>query len=426
MRIAFTTLGCKINQFETDVMRQDLQSRGNTVVPFDEEADVYIINTCSVTAKSDYQSRQTIRSAIRRCGGAKVVVTGCYAETQPEELRNIPGVHLIFGNHEKAVIADQLMLKATAAAVPGISPDQKMSAAALHGRTRGFLKIQDGCNNRCSYCIVPIARGASRSVLPRDVMNEFEHMVESGYPEVVLSGIHIGSYGTDLGTGITITEMVKMLLSARGQARIRLSSIEPREITDELISFIGNGLCRHLHIPLQSGDDAILSCMNRTYTSGFYSDLLEKISKRVPGIALGADVMVGFPGEGDSEFQNTLSLVEQSPLTHLHVFSYSPRPGTPAANMKTQVSEQVKRKRSELLRNIGKIKNYKFRKKNLECEQTVIVESKVDATTGLHTGLSDNYIRSHIIGSKKDHIGKEIKVRISEVTEHATVANICN
>jgi len=424
MRIAFTTLGCKINQFETDVIRRDLQARGNTIVPFDSEADVYIINTCSVTAKSDYQCRQVIRSATRRNSSARVVVTGCYAETRPDEIRNMPGVDFVIGNRDKAMIADHIMSTALpehGQSTPRVVKDPILSTLS---RTRGFLKIQDGCDNRCSYCIVPLARGNSRSAFPHDVVSQFERMVEAGCPEVVLTGIHIGTYGSDLGTGTTLTEMVQMLLSVRGQARIRLSSIEPGEVTDELISALGNGLCRHLHIPLQSGDDGILASMKRRYTAGFYLDLLEKISKRGPHVALGADVMVGFPGEGEREFQNTVNLVERSPLTHLHVFSYSPRPGTPAAQMKSQVPENVKKQRSEALRSLGRKKNLIFRQLSLGHQFSVVVEDKVDAQSGFFTGLTDNYIRVRVLGSKTEHIGKEINVRIIKVEEGENIADI--
>ena len=424
MRIAITTLGCKINQFETDVIRYSLESRGGTIVPFDDEADVYVINTCSVTAKSDYQCRQTIRSAIRRNNNAKSVVTGCYAETRPEGIREIQGVNLVIGNRDKAVIADRILSSSISMGGQNEPPSVNIPLMSLRSRTRGFLKIQDGCDNRCSYCIVPLARGNSRSIHPHEVVKDFDRLVTSGYSEIVITGIHVGTYGSDLGTGITLTEMIRMILSARGNARIRLSSIEPNEITDELVGFLDNGLCRHLHIPLQSGDDKILASMRRRYTSRFYHDLLEKISQRVPNTALGADIIVGFPGEGDKEFQNTLQLVEKLPLTHIHVFSYSPRPGTPAAEMKNQVQEGIKKERSEELRNLGKKKNIIFRQRNIGSQLVVVVEDKKDDTSGLYTGLTDNYIRVQIVGAKKEHIGKAVWSIIAEATEVATVANI--
>jgi threonylcarbamoyladenosine tRNA methylthiotransferase MtaB len=417
MRIAFTTLGCKINQFETDVMQQDLLSRGNTVVPFDAEADIYVINTCTVTAKSDYECRRVVRSAVRRGNGAKVVVTGCYAETRPDEIKKIPGVELVIGNRDKTVIADHIMSMVSASGADRL-PASNVPIKALHSRTRGFLKIQDGCDNRCSYCIVPFARGNSRSAAPGAVLHEFERLVSKGCPEVVLTGVHIGTYGSDLGHGINLTEMLKTLILSRDRTRLRLSSIEPNEITQEMITYLGQGLCRHLHIPLQSGDDAILASMKRSYTSRFYKELLENIAKQVPGIALGADIIVGYPGEGEKEFQNTMRLVEMSPLTHLHVFSYSPRPGTPAAEMKDQVPEMIKKERNASLRTLGTKKKLLFRKLHLGSELQVVVEDKVDPDTGLLAGLTDNYIRVMIYGAKIGDIGKKRNIRINEVKEH--------
>ena len=288
---------------------------------------------------------------------------------------------------------------------------------ALHTRTRGFLKIQDGCDNRCSYCIVPLARGDSRSATPDEVIRQFKCFVDRGCAEVVLTGVHIGSYGSDLGNGISLTELIKILILSRGRTRIRLSSIEPNEVTGEMIKSLGQGLCRYLHIPLQSGDDTILASMKRKYTSRFYKDLLEEIASRVPGIALGADIIVGYPGEGEKEFQNTMRLVERSPLTHLHVFSYSPRPGTPAAEMKGQVPEPIKKERSLSLRALGMKKNLLFRKAHQGSELNVVVEDKLDRDTGLLTGLTDNYIRVMIYGAKTGDIGKKINVMIKEVKE---------
>ncbi len=404
-------------------MRQDLQAQGTSIVPCDAEADVYIINTCSVTAKSDYQCRQVIRSAAKRTSGAKVVVTGCYAETRPEELRNIPGVELVISNRDKSTIPQRIMEEAGAAQIGTFAVESK-AVPTVHGRTRGFLKIQDGCDNRCSYCIVPLARGNSRSVSPDSVLQEFERLVAAGYPEIVLTGIHIGTYGADLGNSTDITFLLKTLLARLGTTRIRLSSIEPNEITPEMIDSLGNGLCRHLHIPLQSGDDTILASMRRRYTSGFYQELLEDIAARVPGVALGADVMVGFPGEGDKQFQKTMDLIEHSPLTHLHVFSYSPRPGTPAADMPHQVPETIKKERSEALRSLGRKKNIDFRTRNIGKELTVVVEDKREINSGSLTGLTDNYIRVVISEAKTGQIGEKITVRIDSVKESDNYAVI--
>jgi threonylcarbamoyladenosine tRNA methylthiotransferase MtaB len=254
------------------------------------------------------------------------------------------------------------------------------------------------------------------------VINQFRQLVEAGCPEIVLTGIHIGTYGAGLASKTNLTGLMETLISVRGQTRIRLSSIEPNEITDKMIGFLGRGLCRHLHIPLQSGDDLILQAMNRHYTAGFYRDLIDRIAQEVPGIALGADIMVGFPGEGEKEFRNTVNLVEESSLTHLHVFSYSPRPGTPAAEMKNQVPESVKKARSEELRQIGIKKNLEFRKKQVGTELKIVIEEKRVQGTDTLTGFTDNYIRAAVMGANKEHVGKELTIKIEDVTEKENFA----
>jgi threonylcarbamoyladenosine tRNA methylthiotransferase MtaB len=418
MRIAFTTLGCKINQYETDVMRKTAAADGNAIVPFESEADVYVINTCSVTAKSDYQCRQTIRAAIRRKEGARIIVTGCYAETRPQEIRSIPGVSLVLGNGEKANIARYV-------SDPGHAGVDHASGYndTVRARTRGVLKIQDGCDSRCSYCIVPQARGASRSVPQEEVVKMFVKTVDAGCPEVVLSGIHIGRYGIDLDPRVSLTGLIADLLARRKHSRIRLSSIEPNEITNEMVDLFGQGMCRHFHIPLQSGNDAILHSMNRHYTATFYRNLVETIAHKVPGVAIGADVMVGFPGEDESAFLNTFDLIEELPLTHLHVFSYSPRPGTASAIMKGQVSTSIKKLRNELLRDLGLKKNLEFRKRFKGSILNVVLEESSMTDEGEGSGLTDNYIRVAVSGVKRGDLGKEIHVLINDVRDIDVIGN---
>jgi len=421
MRIALTTLGCKINQYETNLLCQDLRAKGNAIVPFDAEADVYVINTCSVTTKSDTQSRQTIRAAVKRAPGAKVIVTGCYASIRPDEIRSLPGVHLVVPNADKQAIPDQIMETATGSDQRSL--DNGITARSTGGRTRSYLKIQDGCDNRCSYCIVPSARGASRSASLADVLKEFDRLVQAAAPEIVLTGIHIGTYGSDREPQTSLSRLLPLLVQRRSMSRIRLSSIEANEITREIIDLLGRGLCRHLHIPLQSGDDSVLALMKRQYTSGFYRDLLDRTAQEVPGIALGADVIVGFPGEGEREFQHTLDLVDQSPLTHLHVFTFSARPGTPAYDMKHQVPDHVRKKRNEELRNIGIRKNFEFRKRHLGSVLSVVIEDN-NSDSGAFSGLTDNYIRVNVMGATRKHIGRECSVRIEEVKDAVTMAKL--
>lgn len=415
MRIAFSTFGCKINQFETDELKQSFSASGNTVVPFEEPADLYVINTCTVTGRSDYQCRQAIRAAVKRGNGAQVIVTGCYAETNPEEIRKIAGVTKIVPNSSKQTLFEYLPLSMALPPSPSFS-------GFTQRRTRPVIKIQDGCEACCSYCIIPKARGRSRSVPRETVLAKFDELIGAEAPEIVLSGIHIGRYGRDIDQSLSLTSLVRDLVKKRGSARIRLSSIEPREITPELIDLLGNGLCRHLHVPLQSGDDRILKSMNRDYSSQFYVDTINTIAADVPGIALGADVIVGFPGEGEREFLNTLKIIEHSPVTHVHAFSYSPRPGTMAEKMEGQVSEADKKSRNERVRLAGLKKNHAFRRQFLGKELLVVVENfKTKHATTVCYGMSDNYIRVAVKGANAGHIGSEVRVVLEEVTEKSTV-----
>lgn len=420
MRIAFSTFGCKINQFESDELKRSFLSTGNTVVPFDEPADLYVINTCTVTGKSDYQCRQAIRAAVKRGQGAKVIVTGCYAETNPEDIQKISGVTKIVGNSRKQALSEYLTLSTP------VTFREPLSFAGQR-RTRSVIKIQDGCESFCSYCIIPKARGKSRSIPLEDVLAQFDALIGAGVPEIVLSGIHIGKYGRDIDPSVSLTSLVKDLIKRRGHARIRLSSIEPREITPELVELLGQGLCRHLHVPLQSGDDRILKSMNRDYTSQFYLDIVSKITANNPEIAIGADVIVGFPGEGDSEFRNTLKMINDGPITHIHAFSYSPRRGTVASEMKCQVNDSDKKSRNEQVRIAGLKKNYEFRRRFLGKDLPVVVENcqTRDASSMMYYGMSDNYIRVAIKGAHPEQIGQEVRVLIDEVTEVGTLGTVC-
>ena len=314
-RVALATLGCKVNQYESAVLADALERRGFSVLPFTAAADCYIINTCSVTGRTDYQSRQMIRRAVRRNPAAFVVVTGCYAQVGVEEVAAIAGVTLIIGNREKQEIPElvaDLWAKRRQDTAPGAMPWRHVGAieeagSALipdldrfPGHTRAFLKIQDGCNASCSYCIVPSARGKSRSLPLVEAVHRIARLSRSGYREIVLTGIHLGCYGQDMEPQTDLTALLRHVEEERLTGRLRLSSIEPREVTDEFLRFFkdAQAVCPHLHIPLQSGDDTILSLMNRNYDSRFYRTLVEKIVAARPDTGLGMDVMVGFPGGG--------------------------------------------------------------------------------------------------------------------------------
>jgi threonylcarbamoyladenosine tRNA methylthiotransferase MtaB len=399
-KFAVATLGCKVNQCESAGISEAM-GVGMKLVPFEEEADCYIVNTCTVTGRTDYQSRQLIRRAIRRNPAATVLVTGCYAQRAPEEIARIPGVRIIAGNAEKTRIFEIIESldkeKGPQVLVGDIRSEKRFSplgAAAFPDHTRAFLKIQDGCDASCSYCIVPQARGGSRSLPPVKIEEGIATLAKRGYREVVLTGIHLGAYGRDLTPLTDLTAMTRRISDAHLVERLRLSSIEPREVSDELLLLIGSSgvVCRHLHIPLQSGDDGILGAMNRNYDAACFMDLIQKIHAAVPGIAVGIDVIVGFPGETESAFTNTLRLVEGLPVSYLHVFPYSKRPGTPAAAMPDQVSDTEKKRRAERMRDVGIAKRRAFAERFIGTPLTVLIEERKDASTGFSVGFSDNYI----------------------------------
>jgi len=400
-KVAVTTLGCKVNQCESAGIAEAVAVRGMTLVPFEAEADCYIVNTCTVTGRTDDQSRRLIRRTIRRNPAAALLVTGCYAQRAPEEIARIPGVRIVAGNGEKSRLPELLEKLATGKGpqihVGDIRSEKKFSplgATAIPGHTRAFLKIQDGCDALCSYCIVPRVRGGSRSLRPAEIQDGIVSLAGRDFHEVVLSGIHLGAYGRDLVPATDLTAVVRRIAEERPIERLRLSSIEPREITGELLSLIGSPgiVCRHLHIPLQSGDDGILAAMNRDYDAAFFRDLIRNITATISGIAIGIDAMVGFPGETEAAFANTLRLVEELPFAYLHVFPFSRRPGTPAAAMPGQVPEADKKRRVERLRTIGAEKRRLFAEKFIGAPLSVLIEGKKDKSTGFFTGFSDNYI----------------------------------
>ncbi|PKN17243.1 MAG: tRNA (N(6)-L-threonylcarbamoyladenosine(37)-C(2))-methylthiotransferase MtaB [Deltaproteobacteria bacterium HGW-Deltaproteobacteria-6] len=398
--VGLATLGCKVNQCDAAALTLDLQSAGFTTVPFNTVADAYIINTCSVTAFADFQARQLIRRALRLNPRARVIVTGCYAQTQAGMLSQIDGVTCVVGNDQKHRIVE--LLNYPDPGPPGILvgdialQKQFLSAPApgLAGRTRAFFKIQDGCNAFCSYCIVPFARGKSRSLPVPDLLEGAQNFTRQDYQEIVLTGIHLGYYGHDLQPETDLPRTLATLLSQNPKARFRLSSIEPNEISDELLHLFGvhENLCPHLHIPLQSGDDDILRMMKRRYDTAFYRSLIEKVARRVADVAIGIDVMVGFPGEGEKEFGHTLQLLSDLPLAYLHVFPYSERPGTAALAIQPKVPEKVKKERAAILRELGAKKREAFALRFLGKTLPVLVEQTKDKKTGLAKGFSHNYL----------------------------------
>ena len=400
IKVAISTLGCKVNQYESAGILEMLDKSIYVSVPFNTKADCYIINTCTVTGRTDYQSRNLIRRAIRTNPEACIIVTGCYAQVAPHDLARIPGVSLVAGNAEKEHIPR--LIKGLARGDPqllvaDICEARKFSGLnplKFAGHTRAFLKIQDGCDSFCSYCIVPYARGSSRSLPQMDVLKEIETLARSDYREIVLTGIHLGVYGQDLVPPSNLYELMQHVDKNRLVGRLRLSSIEITETSDDIIRLIAEGttLCRHLHIPLQSGDDMILSAMKRNYDSAFFKNRLQVIRQAIPDIAIGLDVMVGFPGEGEKHFDNTLRLIAELPVAYLHVFPYSERPGTVSSALPGKVDEAVKRRRGEILRKLGKEKRNSFTRRFVGKKLSVLVEHKKDNDTGFMKGFSDNYI----------------------------------
>lgn len=432
IRVAVATLGCKVNQYESAGIVQTLKENGFTPVPFNGAADVYIINTCTVTGKADYQCRQLIRRAARNKPGAAILVTGCYAQTAPEEIARIPGVVMVAGNQEKMNILPLIREMARGGKKTVLSDIGKVrefstpEARSFPGRTRAFLKIQDGCDAFCSYCIVPYARGRSRSLSEKEVLERITTLGKSGYREVVLTGIHLGAYGRDLHPATDLLAILRYVEEKKPVARLRLSSLEPREITEGMLSFMSNSevLCRHFHIPLQSGDDGILQLMGRDYDRTFFKSLIREISAYLPDAAIGVDVMAGFPGEGEKEFAATRQLIEELPVAYLHVFPYSSRPGTKASLLPHQVSDAERKERAQLLRRLGKEKREAFAGRFLGKELTVLIEEKRDRDTGWMQGFSDNYIPVLIRDGKSCHANYLVRMIPKAVREGKLMGRI--
>ncbi len=380
MKVALLTLGCKANQAEFDEIESMLKARGHQIVGLEDAPAFCLINTCSVTAKSDYQSRQLIRRAAR--AGAEVLVTGCYSELNPSAVKGIEGVKEIIKNAEKQNIIGHINTTVSSNASHNPSKSSK---------SRYFLKIQDGCDHACSYCLIPRARGRARSFGPAELITKIRLAENAGYSEAVLTGIHIGLYGVDFKGKYRLTELVREILEKTEIKRIRLSSLEVNEITPALIDIMKTGrLCPHLHIPLQSGDDRVLSLMKRPYSVARFREKVEMVLSRVPLIGLGTDVIVGFPGEGEREFENTRRLLEELPFTYMHVFPYSERPGTMAVELLPKVGQKEKKDRAAVLRQLSLAKRRDFIKRLKNVDLDVLFERR---TPSGYTGTASNYIK---------------------------------
>lgn len=398
--VSFFTLGCKVNQYETEAMAEIFKSSGYDVVGFDEYADVYVINTCTVTGRGDMKSRQEIRKAKKINPDSVVAVVGCYSQVASNEVLNIPEVNVVLGTKNKGEIV-KLVEKAANAnkviAVEDIFKDRKfeeLKISAQEGHTRAYLKIQDGCNQYCTYCIIPYARGPIRSRKPNDILDEVKRLKDNGYKEVVLTGIHVASYGKDLENA-NLLDIIKMIHEIDGIERIRLSSIEPTFLTEDFVRevFLLPKFCRHYHISLQSGSDSVLKRMGRRYTTSEYKTIIERVRKYIKDVAITTDVMVGFPGETEKEFNETYNFVKDIQFSKMHVFKYSRRAGTKAADYPDQIKNSVKEERSKILIKLSEECELKFYRKFLGSTLNVLFEQRTKELDDYVEGLTDNYIR---------------------------------
>ena len=420
--VAFYTLGCKVNQYETRAICELFEKDGYTEVGFDGKADVYVINTCSVTAMSDRKSRQIIRRAKKHNPHSVVVVTGCYAQTAADEVLNIEGVNLVIGTKDRKQIVKAVsdMTESDKVSLVGdimhTHDFENLSIDGYTERTRAYVKAQEGCSQFCSYCIIPYARGPVRSRKPGDVINEVKRLSEAGFEEIVLVGIHIASYGKDTHTE-GLAHLIEEIDKIEKIKRIRLSSIEPMYLNDDFINAVkkSDKLCRHFHISLQSGCDETLKRMNRRYTTEDFRKIVTGLRNAFPDVAITTDIMVGFPGETDEEFAASYEFAKEISFSDTHVFAYSERKGTPAAEMKNQISPEIKHERSEKMIELAKESKKKFLQKFVGQKLLVLFEQAMPGKAGYIEGKTDNYITVAAKGSTKEE--KHFKDVIAESTD---------
>ena len=394
-RIFFLTLGCKVNQYETEAMQKLFAAAGWQIVEEISAAAVVVINTCTVTAVSSQKSRQMIRRAAKK--NCLTVVVGCYAQSEPEEVAKIAGVDVIIGTKDRtkivALVEAALATREKIFQVGAVEDIREFEELPhTPHRTRAFLKIEDGCNNFCSYCIIPYVRGRVRSRKLESIRAECLALKAAGFKEIVLTGIHIGAYGRDFGGKISLVDAIKTVLNAANPLRLRLGSIESAEMTDELIDLIKTDarICNHVHLPLQSGCDEILRAMHRPYTTKNFSELTARLIKEVPEISIGTDLIVGFPGETDENFSATLNFIREQPFSKIHVFPFSARAGTVAASLPNQIPPQIKKARASRALEISRTKAEKFSERLLGKTVEIIAETSAE---GIVDGLTKNYVR---------------------------------
>ena len=397
-KVALHTLGCKLNFSETSTIGKQFLDRGFEIVDFKNRADVYLINTCTVTGNADRECRQIVRRALRQNPTAHIIVTGCYAQLNPEEIAGIEGVDTVLGNNEKfklfSIIKDFNKRDLSCTFVSPINQLNDFGAAYstdADSRTRAYLKIQDGCDYKCTFCTIPLARGNSRSMNPEDALDKFNSLVNSGYKEIILTGVNVGDYGKHIGKDLY--SLLLKMVEVSGKFRIRISSIEPNLLTDDIIALTADNekMCRHFHIPLQSGCSEVLKFMQRRYTVSFYSSLIEKLKYKIPDIGIGVDVIVGTPGETEIHFKETQNFLNDLQISYLHVFTYSERPNTKAIELNGSVDNWERKRRNKILRILSDKKKHSFYNEMLGNELEVLFESENSINT--IKGFSSNYVR---------------------------------
>jgi threonylcarbamoyladenosine tRNA methylthiotransferase MtaB len=416
MRIAVATLGCKVNQYDSAAIETALLRQGDRVVSFNEGADVYIVNSCTVTDRADAESRRLARRARRLNPGAVVIMTGCYAQVSPEaaaagEVDHVVGIgrlndllRTVRGERTERIVVDSVL---------EVTPKITTGAEIFTGQTRAFLKVQEGCELFCSFCVVPFARGASRSVEPGQVLAGLQRLSALGFQEVVLTGTHLGAYGADLIPAVGLADLLEAIAAARPVPRLRLSSVDPPEVTPRLLRTMAQSdvICPHLHVPVQAGADQTLRRMRRRYDTALVREVLAEIRIALPDSGLGTDVIAGFPGETEEDFERGLAFLEEQPFAYFHVFPYSRRRGTVAARLPGQVRATEISGRSRLLRQLGEAKRAAFAERWVGHALQVLLETTRDRETGCLAGYSRNYLRV-LVSGPDEWMNTEVNVRV--------------
>lgn len=420
--IGMFTLGCKVNQYETEAIKEIFMNNQYEVVPFEEYADVYLINTCTVTHMSDKKSRQMIRRAKKTNPKSIVVVVGCYAQAAKEEIEQIQEVDLIVGTNKRSQLVELVEEYATTRVAVSLVDDimevrefEELEITNMDERTRAYLKIQEGCNNYCSYCIIPYVRGNIRSRKPNNVLEEVVRLANEGFKEIVLTGIHVASYGKDL-KDTNLLDIIHKVHEIKGIERIRLGSIEPVVVTEGFINTVSklSKVCHHFHLSLQSGSDSVLKRMKRKYTTTQYRESVELLRKHLPDVAFTTDIIVGFPGESEEEFNQTLDFVKEIGFSAIHVFPYSPRKGTPAATMEAQVPSQIKAERASKLIKVAKELQHEFLSQYLNKNVNVLLENNYKED--IYEGHTSNYIKVRV-ACDNDCINQFKNVKITSIKD---------